>query len=390
MLKAGLPIAVLAIGIIGAWGIFDSRPRIKRQTVAEDAPVVEIVRAVPETVRLNVHSQGVVSPRTEIELTAEVAGKVVHVHPSFAAGGFFSAGDLLVTIDPRDDDYAVVIAEGRVAEARSRLAQEQARVKQARYEWQTLRKSRPAPIALREPQLAEARAKLKATEAELAAAKLNRERCELRAPFAGRVREKYVDAGEYVAAGKALAGIYSIDVGEIRLPIVLDQAGFLNLPLTRSETSEKPVGPQVTLTARFAGQAHRWRGQVVRTEATVDETTGTIFAVAQVKDPYGPGNGGPPLLAGLFVQADIQGREHNNVFVLPLSAVTMDHQAFIVDESQHLVRRRLSVLRREAERVIVDGGLAVGESVVVSAPAMLVDGMRVRIKPEKGEPDSGG
>lgn len=390
MLKAGLPIAVLSIGIVGAWGIFDSRPQIERQTVAGDAPVVEVVRAVPETVRLNVHSQGVVSPRTEIELTAEVAGKVVHVHPSFAAGGFFSAGDLLVTIDPRDYDYAEIIAEGRVAEAKSRLAQEQARVKQARYEWQTLRKSRPAPIALREPQLAEARAELKATEAELAAAKLNRERCELRAPFAGRVREKYVDAGEYVAAGEALAGIYSIDVGEIRLPIVLDQAGFLNLPLTRSETSEKPVGPQVTLTARFAGQAHRWRGQVVRTEATVDETTGTIYAVAQVKDPYGPGSSGPPLLAGLFVQADIQGREHNDVFVLPLSAVTMDQHAFIVDESQHLVRRRLSVMRREPERVIVDGGLAAGDSVVVSAPAVLVDGMRVRIKPEQGKPGFGG
>lgn len=390
VLNARLPISVLSIGIIGAWGIIDSRPQIERQRVAEDAPIVEIVRAVSESVRLNVQSQGVVSPRTEIELTAEVAGKVVGVHPSFAAGGFFNVDDLLVTIDPRDYDYAVIIAEGRVADARSQLAQEQARVKQARHEWETLRKDRPAPIAMREPQLAEARAELRATEAELAVTQLNRTRCELRAPFPGRVRKRYVDIGEYVMRGKALARIYSTDFAEVRLPITVDQVGFLDLPLTKNADGKHPNGPQVALTGRFADKIHRWQGQVVRTEGVVDETTGTIYVVAQVKDPYGRSESRPPLLAGLFVQADIQGYEQSDVFVLPLSAVTIDQQAYIVDESQRLVGRHLPVVRRESGRVIVAGELAAGESVVVSGNGALVEGMKVTIKSEQGALGFGG
>ena len=63
-----------------------------------------------ETVKLNIRSQGVVVPRTEIDLVPEVAGQIIQLHPSLVAGGFFEAGDILVTIDPRDYDYAIAEA----------------------------------------------------------------------------------------------------------------------------------------------------------------------------------------------------------------------------------------------------------------------------------------
>jgi hypothetical protein len=49
-----------------------------------------------------VRTQGIVSPRTEMELVAEVAGRIVQIAPTFNPGGFFAKDDELVVIDPRD------------------------------------------------------------------------------------------------------------------------------------------------------------------------------------------------------------------------------------------------------------------------------------------------
>ncbi len=165
--------------------------------------------ARPQAVRLNVHSQGVVAPRTEINLVSEVAGKIDHVHPAFAAGGFFKKGEVLLTIDPRDYDLAVTKIQAEVAEARKELLREEAEAEQAAREWQALGDGGEASdYVLRKPHLEERRAKVAAARADLAEARLKRARCELRAPFAGRVREKKADIGQYVTAGETLAHIY--------------------------------------------------------------------------------------------------------------------------------------------------------------------------------------
>jgi len=67
---------------------------------------------------------------------------------------------------------------------------EQAQADQAHNEWQALGEGTATALAMHEPQLAEARAKLKAAEASLLQAQIKRSRCELRAPFAGRLQTK--------------------------------------------------------------------------------------------------------------------------------------------------------------------------------------------------------
>ncbi len=65
----------------------------------DEAPLVQVIQVEPQTVKLNIRSQGVVVPRTEIDLVPEVAGQIVSLYPSLVAGGFFNHGDVLVTID---------------------------------------------------------------------------------------------------------------------------------------------------------------------------------------------------------------------------------------------------------------------------------------------------
>lgn len=386
-LKILLPVLVLTGCVAGAWALLDAGPKVATQSASREPPLVDVMTAQPETLSMNVSSQGVVSPRAEIDLVTEVAGKVVAIHPAFAAGGFFKKGDRLVDIDPRDYDFAVVRARARVAEANKELLREQAEAEQAQREWQELGSGEASPYVLHQPQLAERRAKLAAAQADLDEARLKRARCVLWAPFDGRVRSKQVDIGQYVEAGDPLARVYATDVAEVRLPIAPDQLQFIDLPLHDAGGGDKTLPrPAVTLTARFGARQFSWQGRIVRTEGAVDEKSGMIYAVARVPEPYAHHSERPPLAVGQFVQAEIEGLPRDTLVKIPHSALHSGYQVYTVDGDDRLRLRTVEVLRREDDGIIVSGGLAAGERVMVAGVELPVAGMRVRSKPG-GTPD---
>lgn len=378
-LKIFLPVALLLTGVACAWAILATRPTLVTQTPGIEVPLVSVIQVEPQKLSLNVHSQGVVTPRNEIDLIPEVSGKIIQLHADFVTGGFFANNDLLATIDPRDYDYAIALAKAQIAEAKRQLAMEEAQADQAHSEWQALGEGAATTLAMHEPQLAEARAKLKATQASLLQAQIKRSRCELRAPFAGRFQTKLTGVGQTIQAGEKLAHIYSTDLAEIRLPIPTDQLAYLDLPLGTSDKSCNAC-PKVELSADFAGKFQTWQGRIVRTEGKLDDTTGVLYAVAEVLNPYNQMQAHPPLLSGLFVQAVIEGKELQNIFVLPPIAVNTARQVLIVDAELRLHLRPLEVLRNEAERILVKQGLNKGDRVVISDIQVPVEGMKVRLE----------
>jgi RND family efflux transporter MFP subunit len=377
MLKIILPILVVLGGIGISSAIVIHGPQPEPAAPNSESPLVQVITVEPQTLRLNILSQGVVVPRTEIDLVPEVSGQVTRLHPSLVAGGFFEAGDILVTIDPRDYDYAIAEALARVAEAERQVAMEEAQAEQARNEWNVLGEGRPTPLTLREPHVAEARAKLKAAQADLIKARLQRSRCEWRAPFMGRVRHRSIGLGQYVQAGEKLARLYAIDVAQVRLPLATDQFAYLDLLLDR-RNSVPEAGPKVILSAEFGGAMRHWEGRIIRAEGALDEETGLLHAVAEVRDPYKAEPGHPPLIPGLFVKAEIEGREQGGVFVLPPAAVNAAQEVLRIDSEDRLHIRRPEILRREPDRILIKGGLSAGDRIVISRIEVPVDGMKVR------------
>jgi RND family efflux transporter MFP subunit len=380
MLKIIIPVLVVLTGISISWAIAVHRPSLKSELPDSGIPMVRVIEAVPQTIRLNIRSQGVVVPRTEIDLVPEVAGQIVRLHPSLAAGGFFEAGDILMTIDTRDYDHAIAEARARIAEAERQVAMEEAQAEQARQEWQVLGEGMPSPLTMREPQLAEARAKLKAAQADMVKARLQRSRCEWRSPFSGRVRNMHIGLGQYVQPGEKLARLYATDVAQIRLPLATDQFAYLDLLLdhrNNKANNKTERGPGVVLSGEFAGATHRWEGHVIRTEGALDEETGLLHAVAEVRNPYKVEPGQPPLIPGLFVKAEIEGREQANVFVLPPGAVNASQEVLLVDANNRLHIRRIDILRREPDRILAKSGLNAGDRLVISRVEIPVEGMKV-------------
>lgn len=376
LLKTLLPAVILLVAAAAAWAMIATRRQPQPQPVATNVPDVETVRVQPQTLPLNVISQGVVLPKEEIDLVAEISGKVIKVHPALAAGGFFAADELLLSIDPRDYDYAITVAQARLAEAKRALASERAQVEQAHSEWQALGQGQASDLALRKPQLAEAEAKLKAAEADLAKARLDRSRCELRAPFAGRVVNKSAGLGQFIQAGSVTARVFATDTLEVRLPIGVDQLAYLKLPLEGGQNSSA-VWPKVSLRADIGGKTHSWFGRLVRTEAKLDSGSGQLYLIAQIDKAGQTSADRQPLLAGLFVHAEIEGIARSGLYTLPHTALNSFQQVKLVNGEHRLKMQQVKILRAEPQHVVIESGLNPDEQVIVSELPVPIEGMQV-------------
>ncbi len=379
-LKIGLPVLVLALGAYVALLIIRAKPEPEQRPPEISLPLVHVMEVKPESRRLIVHAEGTVAPRTASQLTSEVSGRVVWVSPALVAGGFFNDGEVLLRIDSRVYELAVVRARAAVAQARLKLATEEQEAALARQEWENLGSGPPTSLVLREPQINEAKASLAAAEAALEHAEYDLERTRVKAPYDGRVWSETVDVGQFIAPGAALARLYGVDFAEVRLPIPDDELAYLHLPLAYRGQTRPAGGPTVVLNAEFAGQRHQWSGRISRTEGEIDPRTRMVHAVAEVKDPYGRGSdrSRPPLAVGMFVEAEIRGKWVRDVVVLPRSVLRGD-QVLVVDEADRLYYRAVEVLRAERDQVLIASGLSEGERVCVSVVQTPVNGMRVEV-----------
>lgn len=383
LLRVLLPVLVLGMSALIAYVTIVTAPKAERRAPPPNVPSVDVVQVQLSDYPVLLTTRGTVQPRTESNLIAEVAGRIVEVSPQFREGGFFEEGDVLLRIDARDYETAITIAESNLAQARLARAEERARAAQAEVDWKRLGGGgAPTELVLRRPQLASTEAQVAAAEAELARARLNLERTLITAPYAGRLLEQNVDIGQYVSPGTTLARVYAVDYVEIRLPLTNAQLEHIELPEQyRGDDGERArVLPAVTLKAQIGQRVYQWRGVIVRAEGAIDTNSRQTFVVAQVDDPYGKrASGNPPLKVGQFVEAEIEGTLLRDVFVLPREALRLGGAVDVVDESSRIARRDVEIVWRDASHVVVGAGLAAGALVSVT-PLTFTGPTEVRAK----------
>jgi len=372
-----MPLSIITGGFALAALLIVTGPTLESRPTVANTPLVRIIEAKPQQIQLRTLANGTVTPRTESELVPEVAGSIVEMSAAMVSGGFFSAGDVLVVIDPLDYEVALEQAEAGLTRAQSSLGnaersytrQQDLAIKQSTSESQTddaLDRLRGAEAGLRE------------AKARRSKAKRDLQRTKLIAPYDGRVRSERVDVGQFVSRGNAIATLYATDIAEVKLPIRDSELAFLSLPLTASTALTKPL--EVIFRANFAGAEHQWQGQVVRTEGELDPRTRMINVVAQVRSPYAQHGNRPPLAVGLFVDAEIKGNIVDNVVTLPRVALRGESQVYIVDADNRLRFRQVDILRVAQGQVFISAGLQAGDRVCISALDSALDGMTVKVQ----------
>lgn len=375
VMKGITSVVVISTSIVVAYGLIASAPQPVRVDPEEVATAVRVQKVYKKDVRLLIRSQGTVSPRTASALIPEVSGRVKWISPNLAVGGYFDHEEVLVKID----DIDLIAA---VQKSKAFLSRSAAEVEHKSFEYkrlQTLVEKRLTSqsnleTALRSKRVADAQ--LIEAEVSLKQAERDLQRTEIKAPYAGLVREKSVDVGQFVSRGSKIANIYSSDAVEVRVPLADKQLSFLDLPL--GQRGELPIEQQanVTLSTHYGGQYYEWHGKLVRTEAEIDTRTRMVNAVVRVEENKASEQ--PPLPVGLFVHADIEGRIVESIVVLPRAVIRNQHQVLVVDEESRLRYRDIDLLRFDEDSVFIEGGLENDELVNLSPIQTVVDGMRVQ------------
>ena len=354
-----------------------NKPAIVPEPYERLATTVRVTRVEAGAEHLMIKSQGTVQPRSQSELIPEVSGRVTWISTALVDGGSFSSGDVLLRIDDADYKTSVARISAQVERAgvETSFASDELKRLKSLHDQQLASQSQ-LDSAQRASRVAAAN--LVESSADLDQAKRDLDRTALVAPFDGLVREEHVDLGQFVARGNSIGAIYATDFVEVRLPIAPDQLAYIGLPVVRRGQIPKETRPPVTATAHFGSISLKWSGELIRTEAQIDERSRMLYAVARFSSIDIENQYAVSAPVGLFVQASIRGRRENNVVRLPRSVMRDNNQLLIVDADNRLHFREVSILRLEHDEVLIDSGLADGELVCLSPMQTVVEGMRVQ------------
>lgn len=366
MKKIPVSILILVAFALIAGALLFFQPKPAKSNATRPLANIEIITVHPEAIQLKVSSQGTALPLTESDLAIEVSGRVMTVADNFRPGGHFKKGDVLLEIDPLDYQAALAARAAELAQAKLALAQEKALSQQAKADWDSIGKGEASPLTLRQPQLEYAKAAVISAQAAHTRAKADLSKTKVRAPYDGRVLEKSIDVGQLASpnASRPAARLYATEAAEVRLPISEKEAAFLSDP----SVFVAPV--------RLSQNDRYWDGILTRIEATIDTRSRLLYAVAEVKNPY---HGPTPLRRGLFVNAVIEGRILPKAYRIPRIALRDSDTIYVLSDNKTLQARKVQIVKRDPNTVIIDAGLQDGEKVATSPIAYFVENMPVNL-----------
>ena len=272
-----IPIAILIIGIASYFGFASLKKPPEQKADVDNRPIVAVDKISLLPLTLEVDSYGVVKPKYETTVVAQVSGEIVEISEIFVKGGFIKKNQLLARIDPNDYRAALIDAESNMASAKASLETEQAQGKVAEKEWKQITDASPTELSLRKPQLAQELARVKSAQASILRAKRNLQRTEIRAPYDAIINKRSIGLGSFVGVGTEIGKLSGTGIAEVRLPVADNQLQFL---INQGQQAN------VSLTGSYAGKNSQWVANIIRSEGVIDDSSRMSYLVAEIEDPY--------------------------------------------------------------------------------------------------------
>jgi len=382
-------LVVLAAGIVVAGMLLGSRPRPKTITKKALATLVETMEAKSERQQIKVRAVGTVIPAQQLDLTAEVGGKIIELNSQLVPGGIIRKGELIARVDDRDYKTAVKQREAQVEEVRFNLKLEEGSQAIARREWEMFGLNNNSDanrsLALREPHLVRLKASLESAESALAQAKLNVERTAVIAPCNCIVLEKFLETGQVINQQTRLATLVGTDVFWVQVNVPVIYLSHIKLPDVHGKDGAR---------AKIIYQADteksvEFNGQIIRLLGDVEMAGKMARLLVEVKDPFKlmseKKDRELPLLVNAFVKVEIEGNEMKKVFILPRTMLHEGNRVWIMNKKNQLEIREVKIVWSREGDVLVREGIESSERIITSRIAAPVPGMALRIKQAKGE-----
>ncbi len=310
ILRIVLPICLLAAGVAGYQYYKSKEAKVKRRPPKKQVMQVETVSFLPGNYPARIQVMGSVIPDREVFLKSKVGGEVVFISPKFVRGGVIKKGEVLVRLD--DSDYTIEIqkAQSTLEKAQSDLSLELGNQKIAKEEYKLISKVSKnkvvaTDLALRKPQLTQARAVVKSAQADLEKARLNLSRTIVRVPFNSLALSKNVDLGSLVSAQESIATLVNTDTFHVEALVPPDLLGVLLI--------DAHAGSRAVVQSPYSQQT--WPARIIRTTGKIASESRMAGVLAAVKDPLNltSKGTGQPLMLDDYVIVDIEGKMYEDM-----------------------------------------------------------------------------
>jgi len=362
-----LPAVLIALIVVTFVLLKYNKPSAKRRPPPPENTInIETETIQERDIPILLQSYGIVQPRTQSALVAEVSGRVIFLSDKFRNGGFFEKGDILVELDDADYLADIALTKADLATVETDYEEELAQADQAKQDWQRLNGNMPAPpLVLRVPQRKAAQTRVDSAKANLARATLNYQRTKIKAPFDGRVLTKSIDLGQVVTINSQVGDIYATDAIEITLPIKNAELSLIDLPENYRDSTSDVTQPSVGIQSSLYPK-EIWPGKIVRTASAIDDTTRQLSVTALVNDPFGEiAKNRPPLKIGEYVTATIIGKTLKNAIAIPNRAIYQGSYVYVYRDNA-VYRTDVSIYWQNEEEAVINNGLAKGEVLVLT------------------------
>lgn len=368
LVKIGLPVAVLGLGVVGMSAITATAEQGEEKEVVDTRPTVKVETVVTENYQVVIRNFGEVQPLESTQLAAQVSGEVVSWNPNFIAGGLVKRGDVLFSIERDTYEAALLQAEAEVSLAKSQLIEEEARAEVARQEAKNLPSSKVSDLYLRKPQVISAKARVKSAEAQLKIAKRDLENCDVLSPYDALVVSRDIGVGQFVAQGSTVGVLNNVEAAEIRVPVAGFDNGFL---------PDSMFNAGATVVSKGFNAISR-QGKVVRDLGMIDSATRMSNVVVRVTDPYSLNGNQPALKFGSYVEVSFAGKTLEQVVKLPQDLVN-NRTVWVLDQEDRMQPRKVDIVREEGEFFLISSGLTLDDQVIMTLPEYPQKDMEVKV-----------
>ena len=425
MRRLWLFLAPVIVGALVFAFAMKTRPLPLQLPAQERAASVRTITLAPVTLIPRAIGYGNVRPGRVWRAVAEVAGKVVEIHPQLKKGAIVGKGTVLLKIDPTDYRLGILQAEADIRAINAQIEElngsekntrasleiedrslaltkrdferkrkllEQGTVSQAAVDQeernylkgsqsvQTLRNA----LNLIPAERAVLAAKRAQNQVHLESARLDLARTEIIAPFDARIAEVNVETTQYTGLGQVLAIADDIGLAEITAQVPIDH--LINLIPASAAMPENAAGVmnqlpdlmgfEAVVRLRASSIDAQWPARFTRIDDGIDPETRTAGVIVAVDNPYRHSQPGsrPPLTKNMFVEVELKGRPRPDQIVIPRSSLH-GSSVYIVNAESRLEIRPVAVAFAQANFAVIESGLERAETIVISDPIPAIAGM---------------
>jgi membrane fusion protein (multidrug efflux system) len=354
--------------------------------VATAAPPLEVpvVQVIQRDTPITAERVGQIYGAEDIEIRARVPGFLEGVH--FKEGSTVKKGDLLYTIDPREQEEKVAQVQGELASAKTRLVKAESDVKRYR----PLAEMRAVSQADLDSAVAaegSARGQVDAAEASLRSARISLGYTRILSPIDGLIGMTHAKVGDYVGQFPNPIVLNTVsNVASVQARFSITERDYLDLMRKFGAQGEGTTRRDDIELLLADGSVYPHKGSLDFADRQVDASTGTLRIQASFPNPD------RLLRPGQYARVRIVIDIRKGALLVPQRAVQElqgQQMVSIVGADDTVQSRTLQMGPRIGSLWMVDQGLNPGDRVILEGAQKVRPGAKVVPKEVPAPEDAG-